>query len=79
MDDDDVLPTDPIGAAFKKPVKQPYVMKSLAVGSEGERSHEAVDQLFWWEVLSIIKLLPSDHLDAIIPLLSDPRLKVGFN
>ena len=54
-------------------------MKSLAVGSEGERSHEPVDQLFWWEVLSIIKPLPPNHTDDIIALLKDPQLKVGSN
>ena len=68
--------------AFRQPaIKQPYVMRSLAMPTydvtKFQKSDELVNRSFWWEVLCVIKSRPSYVMDKTIEILDNHTLKVS--
>lgn len=68
--------------AFRQPaIKQPYVMRSLAMPTydvtKFTKSDELVNRSFWWEVLCVVRSRPPYIVDKTIEVLDDPGLKVS--
>ena len=52
-------------------VRQPYILKALARPLE-----KGVQQDHWWELLCLLKAVPSPHIEEICSLMGDPHIKV---
>ena len=68
--------------AFRQPaIKQPYVMRSLAMPTydvtKFQKSDEQVNRSFWWEVLCVVRSRPPCIIDKTIEVLGEPSLKVS--
>ena len=68
--------------AFRQPaIKQPYVMRSLAMPTydvtKFQKSDEQVNQSFWWEVLCVVRSRPPYIVEKTIEVLGEPSLKVS--
>ena len=77
-----VLYLDMVIEAFRQPaIKQPYVMRSLAMPTydvtKFTKSDELVNRSFWWEVLCVVRARPPYIVDKTIEVLDDPALKVS--
>ena len=70
------VPSDPATVAYQKPLKQPYVMRSLDWPTDVAMSLVPVSQPFWWEVLAQAKPYP-DIVTAIIDVIRLPSVQVG--
>ena len=67
--------------AFRQPaIKQPYVMRSLAMPTydvtQFQKSDEQVNRSFWWEVLCVVRSRPC-IVEKTIEVLGVPSLKVS--
>lgn len=67
--------------AFRQPaIKQPYVMRSLAMPTydvtKFQKSDEQVNHSFWWEVLCVVRSRPPGIVEKTIEVLGKPSLKV---
>ena len=67
---------DPATVAYQRPLKQPYVMRSLDWPTDVSMTLVPVSQPFWWEVLAQAKPYP-EIVASIIELLRLPSIKVG--
>lgn len=67
--------------SFKTPGSQPYVIRSLALpglAKENQnRAHSIVHRPFWWEVVSLVKLLPGNLTASVIELINQEEVKVS--
>lgn len=77
-----LLISDMVIEAFRQPaIKQPYVMRSLAMPTydvtKFTKSDELVNRSFWWEVLCVVRSRPPYILDKVIEVLNCPSLKVS--
>lgn len=68
--------------AFRQPaIKQPYVMRSLAMPTydvtKFQKSDEQVNRSFWWEVLCVVRSRPPYIIKKTIEVLGEPSLKVS--
>lgn len=68
--------------AFRQPaIKQPYVMRSLAMPTydvtKFQKSDEQVNRSFWWEVLCVVRSRPPCIIEKTIEILGVPSLKVS--
>lgn len=69
------LPADPATVAYQRPLKQPYVMRSLDWPTDVSMSQVPVSQPFWWEVLAQAKPYP-EIVTVIVGLVRLPTVKV---
>lgn len=69
------LSADPATVAYQRPLKQPYVMRSLDWPTDVSMSQVPVSQPFWWEVLAQAKPYP-EIVNVIIGLVRLPTVKV---
>ncbi len=72
---------DVVIEAFRQPaIKQPYVMRSLAMPTydvtQFQKSDEKVNRSFWWEVLCVVRARPTGIVDKTIEVLGKPSIKV---
>ena len=77
-------PPDFVIEAFRQPaIKQPYVMRSLAMPmydvTKFQKSDELVNRSFWWEVLCVVTSRPPYITDKTIEIIDHPSVKVRTN
>ena len=76
--------SDAVIEAFRQPaIKQPYVMRSLAMPTydvtKVQKSDELVNRSFWWEVLCVVRSRPPYVTEKTIEVVDDPSVRVSHN
>ena len=69
-------------AAFRQPaIKQPYVMRSLALpptNNPDQHRKETVSRPFWWEVLCMVRSIAAEkHMQRIIDLFDNVEVRLS--
>ena len=66
---------DPATIAYQRPLKQPYVMRSLDWPTDVSLSQVPVSQPFWWEVLCLANTDP-ELVETVVSIIRLPHIKV---
>ncbi|CAI8007075.1 Cullin-9, partial [Geodia barretti] len=65
---------DPATIAYQRPLKQPYVMRSLDWPTDVSLSQVPVSQPFWWEVLCLANTDP-ELVETVVSIIRLPHIK----